>query len=162
MTTLPINFSEIDAAGDLTLRDYQIDNKRKIYEAWKRCRSVMLQMPTGTGKTRLFVSLAKDLHNWGIRHHQAVKILFLAHRKELIDQISTNVGVKYGLAHGMIVAQNQENRQYPIQVGSVPTLNRRLHRWADKDFDVIIIDEAHHVKANSYRKIIQEYPTAKI
>lgn len=157
-----VNFSELNPDEDITLRDYQVENKRKIYEAWQCHRSVMLQMPTGTGKTRLFVSIAKDLHNWGGKNKMAVKILILAHRKELIDQISTNVGVRYGLAHGLIVSQSQENKMYPVQVGSVPTLNRRLEKWSDKDFDVIIIDEAHHVKANSYKKIISEYPTARI
>lgn len=157
-----VDFSELDPYSDDTLRDYQIENKVKIYDSWKRHRSVMLQMPTGTGKTRVFVSIAKDLHNWGAKHKRAVRVLILAHRKELIEQISENVGLKYGLAHGLIVSQSVEQRKYPFQVGSVPTLNRRLFKWAANDFDVIIIDEAHHVKAQSYRNILKEYPNAKI
>ena len=157
-----LNFEELDFAADDTLRDYQIENKKKIYEAWARCNRVMLQMPTGTGKTRLFVSIVKDLHNWGAKNKKAVKVLILAHRKELIEQISNNVGYKYGLAHGLIVSQNQENKIYPVQVGSVPTLNRRLEKWDDKEFDVIIVDEAHHVKATSYKNILQQYPKAKV
>ncbi len=157
-----IDFSLLDPEHDTTLRDYQIDNKRKIYKAWQKCRAVMLQMPTGTGKTRLFVSIARDLHNYGVQRKKAIKILFLAHRKELIEQISEHVGVKYHLAHGLIVAQNMEQKNLPVQIGSVPTLNRRLEGWGDKDFDVIIIDEAHHVKAMSYKKIIDFYPKAKI
>jgi len=157
-----IDFSQLDYEADKSLRGYQIDNKRKIYEAWQRCRAVMLQMPTGTGKTRLFVSIARDLHNYGVEHKRAVRILFLAHRKELIEQISQHVGEKYSLAHGLIVAQNMEQKSLPIQIGSVPTMTRRLERWEDKDFDIIIIDEAHHVKAKSYKKIIDFYPNAKI
>ena len=157
-----INFSELDPYSDTSLRDYQIENKVKIYDSWQRHRSVMLQMPTGTGKTRVFVSIAKDLHNWGAKNKRAVRVLILAHRKELIEQISENVGLKYGLAHGLIISQNVEQRKYPFQVGSVPTLNRRLFKWSDNDFDVIIIDEAHHVKAQSYRNILKEYPRAKI
>ena len=157
-----LDFTEIDFNADDSLRDYQIENKRKIYDAWSKLDRVMLQMPTGTGKTRLFVSIVKDLHNWGAENKRAVKVLILAHRKELIEQISTNVGYKYGLAHGLIVSQNQESKLYPVQVGSVPTLNRRLDRWDDKEFDVIIIDEAHHVKATSYKNILQQYPKAKV
>ena len=157
-----VDFSELDPYSDDTLRDYQIENKVKIYDSWKNHRSVMLQMPTGTGKTRVFVSIAKDLHNWGGKNKRAVRVLILAHRKELIEQISENVGLKYGLAHGLIISQSVEQRKYPFQVGSVPTLNRRLFKWAAKDFDVIIIDEAHHVKAQSYRNILKEYPNAKI
>ena len=157
-----LDFRELDFKADGTLRDYQIENKRKIYDAWSKYNRVMLQMPTGTGKTRLFVSIVKDLHNWGAEHKRAIKVLILAHRKELIEQISNNVGYKYGLAHGLIVSQNQENKLYPVQVGSVPTLSRRLERWDDKVFDVIIVDEAHHVKAASYKNILQQYPNAKV
>ena len=157
-----IDFSLLDPEHDTTLRDYQIENKRKIYEAWQNCRSVMLQMPTGTGKTRLFVSIARDLFNYGVERKKAVKILFLAHRKELIEQISDHLGGKYRLAHGLIISQSIEQKKFPMQIGSVPTLTRRLERWEDKDFDIIIIDEAHHVKAKSYKKIIDFYPNAKI
>lgn len=163
MIAKEINFLELRYNEDTTLREYQVENKRKIYEAWHDGkRSVMLQMPTGTGKTRLFVSIVKDFHMWGGLNKRAVKVLLLAHRKELIDQISENVSKKYGLAHGLIVSNGSEERRFPVQVGSVPTLSRRLERWSDKEFDIIIIDEAHHVKAESYRKIIDQYPEARI
>lgn len=161
-TSEPIDFSKLNPAKDATLRDYQIDNKRKIYEAWQSCRSVMLQMPTGTGKTRLFVSIARDIFDYGASIKKTYKVLILAHRKELIEQISEHLGQKYRLAHGLIISQNIEQKKYSMQVGSVPTLNRRLERWEDKNFDVIIIDEAHHVKAKSYKKIIDLFPNAKI
>ncbi len=157
-----IDFSKLDYEKDKTLRDYQIENKRKIYEAWQHNRSVMLQMPTGTGKTRLFVSIARDLFDYGVKRKIAIKVLILAHRKELIEQISEHVGRKYNMAHGIIMSQNLEQKKFPMQIGSVPTMTRRLARWEDKNFDVIIIDEAHHVKAMSYKKIIDMYPQAKI
>ena len=158
-----IEFLELRYNEDTSLRNYQVENKRKIYEAWHEGnRSVMLQMPTGTGKTRLFVSIVKDFHMWAVQNKRAVKVLLLAHRKELIDQISENVSKKYGLAHGLIVSNSSEERRFPVQVGSVPTLSRRLEKWSDKEFDIIIIDEAHHVKAESYKRIIDQYPNAKI
>ncbi|MGL5705923.1 MAG: DEAD/DEAH box helicase [Tannerellaceae bacterium] len=157
-----VDFSQLNAAADTTLRPYQVDNKARIYDFWHTGRSVMLQMPTGTGKTRLFVSIVKDLHNWSRQNNTNVKVLLLAHRKELIQQIAQNVNIKYNLSHGIIAAQSPEQREYDIQIGSVPTLTRRLEGWSDKDFDVIIIDEAHHVKADSYNRILQEYPNAKI
>lgn len=162
--TLPhkVDFTQLNAAADTSLRPYQIDNKARIYDFWHTGRSVMLQMPTGTGKTRLFVSIVKDLHNWGKQNNKNVNVLLLAHRKELIQQIAQNVNIKYNLSHGIIAAQSPEQREYDIQIGSVPTLTRRLEGWSDKDFDVIIIDEAHHVKADSYKRILQEYPNAKI
>lgn len=160
--TKVLDFSKLNPGKDTTLRDYQIENKRKIYEAWQQYRSVMLQMPTGTGKTRLFVSIARDIFDYGASIKKAFKVLILAHRKELIEQISDHLGNKYRLAHGLIISQSIEQKKYTMQVGSVPTLNRRLDRWEDKNFDVIIIDEAHHVKAKSYKKIIDMFPNAKI
>lgn len=161
-TKFKVNLGELDPFADKSLRDYQVEAKKNIYNFWKTKRSVMLQMPTGTGKTRLFVSIARDFHNWGVKNKTAVKMLILAHRHELIDQIDTHLGLKYGLAHGIIMASSLEQKKYPVQIGSVPTLTRRIEKWSDKQFDVIIIDEAHHVKAESYKKILNTYPNAKI
>ena len=81
-----INFNDLNPYRDKTLRDYQSEGKAKIYQMWTQMRSIMYQMPTGTGKTKLFVSIARDLFDWGAARKTAVKILFLAHRIELIDQ----------------------------------------------------------------------------
>lgn len=123
-----VDFAALTPDKDKSLRSYQTDNKRKIYNFWISRQSVMLQMPTGTGKTRLFVSIVKDLHEWGKENKTAVKVLLLAHRVELIEQISNNLGLKYGLAHGVIASKNPENIKYPIQVGSVPTMHRRMEK----------------------------------
>lgn len=157
-----VNFAEINPNKDNTLRPYQTEAKRQIYKMWSEMRSIMFQMPTGTGKTKLFTSIARDLFDWGAEHKIVVRVLFMAHRKELIHQISESVGHKYNLAHGLIASQTWEQKYLPLQVSSVQTLVRRLDRWEDKDFDVIIIDEAHHVKAESYKKIIKTFPRAKV
>lgn len=157
-----VNFAELNPYKDTTLRDYQADAKDKIYKMWIQKRSIMFQMPTGTGKTRLFASIARDLFDWGAAHKTPVKILILAHRIELIKQIDDHIGFKYNLAHALIISKSIEQKKYTIQIGSVPTLTRRLSRWTDKDFDIIIIDEAHHVKADSYKKILKEFPRAKV
>ena len=147
---------------DDTLRGYQQDNKQKIYDALERVNSVMLQMPTGTGKTRLFVSIIKDIFQYSRDNKQVLKVLVLVHRTELIDQIDEELGFRYNLAHGIIQAGEKERKIYPIQLASVQTLGRRLDKWTDKEFDFIIVDEAHHVKADSYQKIIKTFPRAKL
>jgi superfamily II DNA or RNA helicase len=157
-----LNFTSIKLYRDEQLRDYQLENKLKIYEHLEVSKSVMLQMPTGTGKTRLFASIVKDIHNLSIKDKKAYKVLILAHRNELIKQISENVGVQYGIAHGKIMSKNWEEDYYPTQVASVQTLIRRLDKWGDKKFDFIIIDEAHHALAPTYVKICNEFPEAKV
>lgn len=147
---------------DNQLRDYQKINKLKIYDSWNEFKSVMLQMPTGTGKTRLFASIVKDIHNQSIENKKAFKVLILAHRQELIRQISENIGVRYGIAHGKIMSKNWEEEFYPTQVASIQTLIRRLEKWENKNFDFIIIDEAHHALAPTYIKICETFPEAKI
>ncbi|MBP5340148.1 MAG: DEAD/DEAH box helicase [Prevotella sp.] len=147
---------------DKGLRPYQRDNKDKVYDVWQTHQSVMLQMPTGTGKTRTFVSIIKDIHYYSEEARRAYKVLILVHRKELVDQIDEELGYRYALAHGIIQSGDRERKKYPIQIASVQTLNRRLDNWTDKDFDFIIIDEAHHTTAESYQKIIKSFPNAKL
>ncbi len=157
-----VNFAELNPYRDKKLYPYQTEAKAKIYKMWTQLRSIMFQMPTGTGKTHLFVSISRDLHEWSVQHKSAVKILFLAHRVELIKQIKEKLGVKYGLAAGMIMANNMEEKYMPYQVASVQTLIRRIDDWKEKDFDLIIVDEAHHVKADSYKTILRAFPHAKV
>ena len=147
---------------DESLRPYQRENKEHVYEAWLTCQSVMLQMPTGTGKTRLFVSIIKDIFNYSKDTKHAYKVLILVHRKELVDQIDEELGCRYGLAHGIIQSGDRERKHYPIQIASVQTLSRRLERWTDKEFDFVIVDEAHHTTAQSYQAIIKAFPDAKL
>ena len=155
-------FADLLRYKDSDLRPYQNENKEQIYKSWNDNRAVMLQMPTGTGKTRLFVSILKDIHKYAAESKKQIRVLILVHRVELIDQISEELGVRYGLAHGFIHSKDRERRKFPFQIASVQTLNRRLDNWKDYGFDFIIVDEAHHVLAESYRKIINTFPDAKI
>ncbi len=119
-------------------------------------------MPTGTGKTRLFTSIAKDIHKYSVRTQTVHKVLILAHRIELIEQISESVGQKYKLAHGLIIPNTNIDKKYPTQIASVQTLKRRLNTSLKLKFDLIIIDEAHHAVADSYVVICNQFPDAKI
>lgn len=106
----------------------------------------MLQLPTGTGKTILFTSIIKDL----IRDNKT-KILILAHRKELIDQISEHL-TKYKIGHGLITSGRVRRLEYNVQVASIQTIT---HKDNQDVIDVIapqfiIIDEAHHSLAKTY------------
>lgn len=157
-----IDFEELKFSKDQYLRLCQKDNKEKIYESWKKNRSVMLQMPTGTGKTRLFSSIIKDIRFYSLNYQLDISCLIMVHRMELIDQIVKTLQDHYDLESGIIQAGFRQNSELWLQVASVQTLSRRLDKWSDKAFDFIIVDEAHHVSADSYMKIIRAFPKAKI
>ena len=87
---------------DRMLRPYQQNAKENIFDAWDECNHIMFQMPTGTGKTRLFTSIISDIKAWSVINSIDVKILIIAHRIELIEQISGSLD-KYKISHGIIV-----------------------------------------------------------
>lgn len=157
-----VDFEKLKYSSDTSLRQYQKDNKEKIYEVWETKRSVMLQMPTGTGKTRLFSSIIKDIESYSGSNNVDISILVMVHRMELIDQIVKTLLTNYNLKSGVIQSGYRQSPEQCLQVASVQTLSRRLEKWAEKRFDFIIVDEAHHVPAESYIKIINAFPNAKI
>lgn len=148
---------------DRTLRPYQQTAKKEIFSAWDECDNVMFQMPTGTGKTRLFTSIISDVKAWGILNSIDTKILIIAHRIELIEQISENLD-KYGITHGIIASGRTRDLSNPVQVASIQTITHHANISAAQALNVnfIIIDEAHHSVANSYRKLWKMYPSAKV
>lgn len=148
---------------DRTLRSYQQDAKEKIFSAWDDCNNVMFQMPTGTGKTRLFTSIISDIKAWSILRSTDAKILIIAHRIELIEQISENLG-KYGIIHGIIAGGKDRDLSLPVQVASIQTITHHTNESAARELkaNFIIIDEAHHSIANSYRKLWKMFPDAKV
>lgn len=162
-----INFNEIKQYNS-GLRDYQIEMKRKIFSTWQEGKkSIMMQMPTGTGKTMLFTSIIKDLWDYFYEYAKVNKVplrkfLILVHRKELVEQTQKTLYHKYGLAHGTIQGGKKDDELYHIQVAMVHTLARkkRLKKWQDNDFDFIICDEAHHFLANDYQRIRDAFPDA--
>lgn len=147
---------------DNTLRNYQQEAKQKIFEAWDDCDNVMFQMPTGTGKTRLFTSIISDIKAWSIINSKEAKVLIIAHRVELIDQISESLE-KYKVSHGIIAGGKERNLRPQVQVASIQTITHRTNSDLANSLDVdfIIIDEAHHSTANSYKKLWELYPNAK-
>ena len=68
------------------LRDYQQEMKLRLFEEWELHRSVMVQMPTGTGKTHLLAAIVREfLCGSGSR------VWIVAHRRELVEQIEETV-----------------------------------------------------------------------
>ena len=124
----------------------------------------MYQMPTGTGKTRLFTSVIRDISLKSLRENRRIGILIVAHRTELIEQIDESLK-KYRIPHGIIAGTLKERRDIslPIQVASVQTITHPSNYQLAKDLNIefIIIDEAHHAVARSYQKLWKYFPESK-
>lgn len=147
---------------DKTLRPYQQKAKKEIFDSWDEVDSVMFQMPTGTGKTRLFTSIIRDINNYSIRRKEAVKILIIAHRTELIDQIDASLK-RYGVPHNIIAGNHKREIKYPVHVASIQTITHpnNLEKAKKLNVQFVIIDEAHHALATTYKKLWKMYPNAR-
>lgn len=144
------------------LREHQIEAKGKIFDAWDKYDSVMLQMPTGTGKTYLFTSIINDLLAAYKKAHHDIHILVVAHRMELLDQISATLS-KFGIAHGIIQGSREQFLWKRVQVASIMSLltEKNYYNTLRQKFDYIIVDEAHHSLADTYIKLFELFPDAK-
>lgn len=135
------------------LRPYQnkiIDDVRREFIKGKK--SVLIQLPTGGGKTILMSEMLKLSLNKGKRS------FFIVHRRELIKQtIATfsEVGIK---DFGVISAGFIEARNAPIQICSIQTLRGRWQRFFKPD--LVAIDECHHCASKSYQLLFDNYPKA--
>ena len=137
----------------LNLRDYQQDLVSKTFTAWSSgIKKVLLQLSTGGGKTIIFAAIASEFIA------QGEGVLVVAHREELILQASEKLTAVTGVQPGIIKAGYKPTDSL-IQVASIQTLFRRQTYPIAK---VVIIDEAHHSSANSYRKLLDAYPDALI
>lgn len=153
-STIPVNIGN--------LRKHQLDAKNAILRAWDTYDSVMLQMPTGTGKTYLFTSIIKDLISFYKSQKREINILVVAHRIELLDQIATSLK-NYGIPCGFIQGARVQHLWQRVQVGSILSLISERNEMGVRrcKFDFIIVDEAHHTLADSYKRLFEMFPEAK-
>lgn len=138
----------------IKLRPYQssiIDSVRSSYKGGHR--RVLVVAPTGSGKTVMFCDVAQKARENGKR------TIVLVHRQELIDQTSRTL-MGFDVPHGVIAAGRSSDGSELIQIASVQTLVRRIDRIAEPD--LIVIDEAHHAIAGSWRKVVERFAAARV
>ena len=150
----------------MNLRPYQADAVAGIREALKEHRSTLIVMPTGVGKTVVFASIVGETKG---------RVMVIAHRAELIAQAVQKIGLVTGegcdVEMGEYWASEGGFHEARVIVSSVQTQNSgrngdgRMTRFSPFDFDLLIIDEAHHATAKTYRKTIEYYkqnPTLRV
>lgn len=140
-----------------TLRPYQLralDGIRAEYRAG--AKRVLLVLPTGGGKTTV---AAEMIHSAVARGR---RVTFIAHRKELIDQASARLG-QFGVEHGVIMADHPNWRPWlPVQVASIQTLRARRDSTEIQPPDLVVIDESHRAKADTYLGQLAQWPEAHV
>ena len=146
------------------LRDYQQEMKLRLFEEWELHRSVMVQMPTGTGKTHLLAAVVKEfLCGGGV----GMRVWIVAHRRELVEQIEETVA-RYGMGkepdksakNGRTGKDSMPEESGRVRVFSIQWLSRN-RKIMDGQPDLIVIDEAHHALAETYRELWKRYPEAR-
>ena len=134
----------------IELFDYQEDMKARIEKALCLHRSVMAQMPTGTGKTYLLTAVIDSF----VRANPKAKVWIVAHRRELVSQIDETVRKfhSYSSATSSLLSS--------VKAMSIQWLMRHYDE-IEEEPGLIVIDEAHHALAKTYKGMWERFPKAK-
>lgn len=141
----------------MKLRDYQENAVQGILAVWKSARSALAVLPTGCGKTIVFAELIRRTMTAGSH------AMILAHREELITQAADKVKAVTGFESEIEMGERKVvgfmGNLPPVVVSSIQTqiTSDRMQKFDPKDFNVLVVDEAHHVTSPSYRKCIDYY-----
>ena len=184
---------------EIKLFDYQEDMKERIEKALRLHRSVMAQMPTGTGKTVLLASVVESF----LREHSNCNVWIVAHRRELVSQIRETIERVFSKITPSLFTLKEGSTSHPDPLSSgareetaPPRRSEPLRskvggpskvspdclsasafnvpikavsiQWLSKHYDeieeepgMIVIDEAHHALAKTYKEMWERFPNAK-
>lgn len=140
----------------LELRPYQheaLQSIRKAYTDGKR--RVIVSLPTGTGKTVVFAHFPRFFN-------MKKRLLVLAHREELLLQAREKfLKIDPALKIGIEQSTSRASADSKVVLASIPTLGRagstRLRQLNPEEFFLIVVDEAHHAVAPTYRRIFEYF-----
>jgi len=141
-------------SSQIELRDYQLAAVNDVLNSFRNKVNCVVQLPTGTGKTTVIAEAVKRL----VRNNPKFRVLIVVHRIELLDQISARL-FQFGIANGKIKAGPTVQSDLHIQVGLIQSLKNNKKKPINPD--IIIVDEAHHIAANSYVSLIEYYKDNK-
>ena len=136
---------------EIKLFDYQEDMKERIEKALRLHRSVMAQMPTGTGKTYLLTAVIDSF----VSNHPMEKVWIVAHRRELVSQIDETVRKFHSYS-----ASDTSSLLSSVKAMSIQWLMRHYDE-IEEEPGMIVIDEAHHALAKTYKGMWDRFPKAK-
>ena len=136
---------------EIKLFDYQEDMKERIEKALRLYRSVMAQMPTGTGKTYLLTAVIDSF----VSNNPMEKVWIVAHRRELVSQIDETVRKFHSYS-----ASNTSSLLSSVKAVSIQWLSKHYDE-IEEEPGMIVIDEAHHALAKTYKEMWERFPNTK-
>ncbi len=130
-------------------RQYQTEAVKKVLSRWSEgITRQLISIPTGTGKTLVFGILAEALRT---------RTLIVAHREELLQQAKTKIKLVYPDADiGILKAGERGGLKTEICVASIQTAVRHIDELKEREYSLLICDEAHHAVSNSYKRVFDE------
>ena len=135
---------------EIKLFDYQEDMKVRIEKALRLHQSVMAQMPTGTGKTYLLTAVIDSF----VSNNPMEKVWIVAHRRELVSQIDETVRKFHSYS-----TSNTSSLLSSVKAMSIQWLMRHYDE-IEEEPGMIVIDEAHHALAKTYKEMWERFPNA--
>lgn len=138
----------------MNLRPYQQAALEAVRAAYRqKHRAALVVMPTGTGKTVLFAEISRLAKG---------PVLVLAHRQELVEQARAKIAAWCNDVVAVEMAQRRDftrpdGSRPKIAVASIQTLQKRLHELPRDAFRIVVVDEAHHATADSYRAVLDHF-----
>ena len=154
---------------EMKLFDYQKDMVMRIEKAFRFYRSVMAQMPTGTGKTVVLASVVESF----LGEHPLKSVWIVAHRRELVSQIqetiervfSNRLAEKEDGSSDNLIEKPLDSSLFTLRSSLIKAMSIQ---WLARHYDeigeepgMIVIDEAHHALAKTYKEMWDRFPKAK-
>lgn len=142
------------------LRLYQAKDEQTILEAYKSFRSIIYQLPTGGGKSVIIKSVIQGWNN-------NEQIIVFAHKRKLLLQLRDHFR-SIGIEAGVLAGQLQENLDSRVLIVSIRTAvkDARLQSLLERDWGLVVIDEARHSRTASYDKVLdalfEKHPNCKL
>lgn len=133
----------------INLFDYQEEMVKNCLAQFLHHQSVMVQMPTGTGKTVVLTNIVFSFLEKCDKH-----VWIVAHRRELVAQIQETIGKVVG------AFTNTDFTAFPVKAMSIQWLSLHYDE-IEEEPGMVVIDEAHHALAKTYKEMWEKFPNAK-
>lgn len=135
----------------------QVKAKSAALKALKKTGKTLLHMATGTGKTETATKIFSEYTNKNKR------VLWLTHKNDLVEQSAERIIDRLGVDTTLFCG-SEKDTSGQVVVSSVQSLSKTysLEKFSPNDFDLIVVDEAHHAPATSWTKVIEYFKADRL